>query len=168
MSSESNLYPDHYFLFSFSFHFPVFADEVVKYHFLKHLGKTIAAQEYHALSFLLLDDELKLLAGIGSEVPVPYEQPFLELFRSFAEECPVPVPAEKVPGITVDARAVSDSPDELAGQIRLLHRIPVEKGIVRRERDYWWSDFHTFSGRYRWDFIDTVRTEALLGSERIL
>lgn len=47
-----------------------------------------------------------------------------------------------------------ESSDEVAGYCRFIHRIPLEKGYVRRVGDYWWSSYVTYMGNYEWKIVD--------------
>ena len=43
---------------------------------------------------------------------------------------------------------------EIAECCRQVHRLPLEKGYVRRLDDYWWSSYITYAGEYAWDLVD--------------
>ena len=155
MPSKSNSHFMQYYLISVSFHYPVFADEVVKFHYLKSLGKDLGAYRCRVVTFVLLDDELQLLAGIEPGAEPSPETYLRDTFRTFAENCPVSFPFRKGSEITVKSQCVRDDPSDLSELTVQLHALPRQKGYVRRDRDYWWSGYQTLRGNYRWELMNT-------------
>ena len=131
------------------------ADEKDKKKFLDFALRPQEKTGISVLAFVLLDDEahfLLLLKG-GRKAGKNKLQEILKKYDTYFMEEYICPSKRNTPEITYTA--IRD-PQEMLDICSCIHMLPVERGYVKKQKDYWWSSFQTYRGSYRWEGVDTL------------
>ena len=140
----------------------LFSDEVDKWRMLNILWAEATRWQYRIAGFSLLDDRMELLLyrtydPSGSE-PVDEGQHRSSLIRDIGQSYLHYYAKDR--DIRPDMVCERSSWEELDSRENVLnaccqiHQLPVAEGYVTDLRDFWWSSYQNYHGRYKWSFLD--------------
>lgn len=133
----------------------LFSDERVKYHFLKKIETIQKVQNWSIYGFCLTDDEAYFITEAENASLAEREFGWAAEQILYQFESSVWGKQDEREKYLDTSLAVLHSMDEVADCCRQIHRLPVAEGYVNHLNDYWWSSYNTYTGGYRWSFLDT-------------
>lgn len=145
----------HVFHASLRFKTSILVDEKDKKIFLDFALRSQGEPEMVLLSFVILDNEAHFLFGLRKEKRGSKKamQTIMKNYKKFLEK-------EYCQGNDRDLVEfqweILKEKEEILNTCREIHLLPVERGYVKRARDYWWSGFQTYRGTYQWRGMDIL------------
>lgn len=143
----------HVFHASLRFGTSVLADEKDKKTFLDFALQSQEEADLIYLSFTILDDEAHFLVALqkGKTAARKTMQTIMKNYRNFLkkEYCP----KNDNDFLKIEWEAV-ETEEMLLESCKKIHLLSVERGYVKRARDYWWSSFQSYRGTYQWKGLD--------------
>ena len=141
-----------------------FADEVDKWWMLYILWKEATRCQYEVAGFTLLDDRLQLVLcreedrnkKADGEQAGQEKQDFLiktlgEAYLDYYSGRSR-IPVDSVRETTTWEEL--ESPDSVVNECCRIHYLPVKEGYVENIRDFWWSSYQKYHGKYDWTFLN--------------
>ena len=132
----------------------VFADEKDKKKFLDFALVSQKDKKISVLAFVILDNEVHFLVRSSGEMKA--EDTVRKMLKDWEKYL------RKEHFQTLNAARMEYDCQEIETEkaaldiCRYIHRLPLERGYVKRMRDYWWSSFQTYRGIYRWPGVDII------------
>lgn len=131
----------------------IFADEINKKKLLDIVLDVQKREEWRIHAFCLTDDSAHFVtettrSGLCRGM-ADASREYLHEFRKRTT-----LPGDMEPGLYAGGTRELDSLQNIAFCCREIHRLPLERGYVRRLDDYWWSSYITYAGIYDWAMVD--------------
>lgn len=132
----------------------ILADEKDKKKFLDFALAFQRDKKISVLAFVVLDDEIHFLVQSSGEIGTE------DTAREMPEDWKKYLQKEHFQALDAaqmeyNCRKI-ESEKDILDICRYIHRLPLERGYVKRMRDYWWSSFQTYRGIYRWTAVDIL------------
>ena len=146
----------------------VFANEVDKRRLLAILSTCLIKRGCELLAFALMDDELIMLLcapeGDPGSIPGMLNEIRSE-YRKYGA-CFIENGSLTETGSTMKESSGWEPVDEneVAACCNYIHREPKQQGYVRDVRDFWWSSYISYMGRYEWHFLNILRCLSRISS----
>lgn len=132
----------------------IFADEKDKKKFLDFALVSQQDKSISVLAFVVLDDEVHFLVQSSREIMTEDTvQKTLKDWKKYLQK--EHLQTLNAAQMEYGYRKIESERNTL-DICRYIHRLPLERGYVKRMRDYWWSSFQTYRGIYRWPGVDII------------
>lgn len=133
----------------------LFSDERIKYHFLKKVETIQKTQKWKIYGFCLTDDDAYFITETENAAATEWDLGRAAGQVLYQFESSVWGKRDARKKCLDTSLAVLHSLDEVADCCRQIHQLPLAEGYVSHLTDYWWSSYNTYTGGYRWSFLDT-------------
>lgn len=132
----------------------IFADERNKRKLLEILHKVQQTEGWFTYAFCITDTRAFFITESRDRKSL--EEGIRNIFSVFVRQCRGRIYLEEDPfsDLIFSRPRQLISLEQIVDYCRFIHQLPVQEGYTARPEDYWWSSYISYSGTYKWKFVD--------------